>query len=70
MAGVGYQITDRMTVDFGYRYLDMGKAESGTIDSAGFTNPRVRIDDLAAHEFKVGIRYSFGGGEPCCAMMK
>ena len=48
----------------------MGKAESGTIDTAGFTNPRVRIDDLAAHEFKVGIRFAFGGGEPCCAMMK
>ncbi len=70
MAGVGYQITDRMTLDFGYRYIDMGKAESGTIDTAGFTNPRVRIDDLAAHEFKVGIRFAFGGGEPCCAMMK
>jgi opacity protein-like surface antigen len=70
MAGVGYQITDRMTVDFGYRYIDMGKAESGTIDTAGFTNPRVRFDDLTAHEFKVGIRFAFGGGEPCCAMMK
>ena len=21
-------------------------------------------------EFKVGIRFAFGGGEPCCAMMK
>jgi len=28
----------------------------------------VHIDDLAAHEFKIGIRYSFGGGEPM--MMK
>ena len=70
MTGVGYQITDRMVLDFGYRYLDMGKAESSVIDTAGFANPRVRIDDLSAHEFKVGIRYSFGGGEACCAMMK
>jgi opacity protein-like surface antigen len=70
MAGVGYQISDRMVLDVGYRYLDMGKAESGTIDNIGAINPRVRIDDLAAHEFKIGIRYSFGGGEPCCAVMK
>lgn len=69
MTGVGYQITDRMTLDFGYRYLDMGKAQSGVCDSAGAcTNPRVRIDDIAAHEFKVGIRYSFGGGEPMMMM--
>ena len=70
MAGVGVQVSDRATLDFGYRYIDMGKAESGTMDNLGFPNPRVRIDDLAAHEFKVGIRYSFGGGEPCCAVMK
>jgi opacity protein-like surface antigen len=70
MTGVGYQITDRIVLDVGYRYIDMGKAQSSTIDTAGFTNPRVRIDDLAAHEFKVGIRFAFGGGEPCCAMMK
>ena len=46
--------------------LDMGKAESGIIDNLGFTNPQVRIDDLTAHEFKVGLRFAFGGGEPCC----
>ena len=38
---------------------------------AGFAgNPTVRIDDLAAHEFKVGLRFAFGGGEACCAAMK
>ena len=70
MAGVGIQLTERTTLDIGYRYLDMGKAKSGIIDSAGFANPKVRIDDLAAHEFKVGLRFAFGGGEPCCAAMK
>ena len=70
MAGMGIQITERTTLDLGYRYIDMGKAQSGTIDNQGFLNPRVRIDDLAAHEFKVGLRFAFGGGEPCCAAMK
>ena len=27
MAGVGVQLTERTTLDIGYRYLDMGKAE-------------------------------------------
>ena len=70
MAGVGVQITERVTLDLGYRYLDMGKAQSGTVDNLGFINPRVRIDDLTAHEFKVGLRFAFGGGEACCSVMK
>jgi len=62
MAGIGWQISERAILDIGYRYLDMGKANSGTIDTAGFTNPPVRLDDLTAHEFKIGLRYHFGGG--------
>lgn len=64
MAGIGWQITDRAILDIGYRYMDYGKATSGKVDSAGFVNPAVRIDDMTAHEIKVGLRYHFGGG--CC----
>jgi opacity protein-like surface antigen len=60
MAGVGYQISDRAVLDVGYRYIDMGKAQSGRVDSAGFVNPAVKIDDIAAHEVKLGLRYHFG----------
>ncbi len=60
MAGVGYQISDRAILDVGYRYIDMGSAQSGRVDSAGFVNPAVQIDDIAAHEVKVGLRYHFG----------
>jgi len=62
MAGVAYQISPRAVIDFGYRYIDMGKATSGRADNAGFVNPRVTIDDIVAHEFKIGLRYHFGGG--------
>jgi opacity protein-like surface antigen len=65
MAGFGYQISNNAIIDVGYRYIDMGSATSGRVDSAGFTNPRVKIDDIAAHEFKVGLRYHFGSGG-CC----
>ena len=66
MAGVGYQVTDRAVIDFGYRYMNYGKAQSGQVDNAGFINPRVYLEDIAAHEFKVGLRYHFGGND-CCA---
>jgi opacity protein-like surface antigen len=62
MAGVGFQLSDRAVLDVGYRYLDMGKVDSQTIDDARNHNPRVRFDDLIAHEVKVGIRYNFGHG--------
>jgi opacity protein-like surface antigen len=65
MAGIGYQISDRAILDVGYRYLDMGKISSQRHDNAGFINPRVQVDDLAAHEIKVGLRYHFGGD--CCS---
>lgn len=61
MAGIGYQISDRAILDLGYRYIDLGKATSERSDSSGFVNPRVVIDDLVAHEIKLGLRYHFGG---------
>ncbi len=66
MAGVGYQLSANTVLDVGYRYIDMGRIESGRVDSAGFVNPKVELDDIDAHEFKVGLRYHFGGGD-CCA---
>ncbi len=65
MAGIGYQISDRAVLDIGYRYIDLGSASSGRVDNAGFVNPPVRIDDLGAHEIKVGLRWHFGSGS-CC----
>ncbi len=32
MAGVGYQISDRAILDVGYRYIDMGSAQSGRVE--------------------------------------
>lgn len=66
MAGVGYQISDRAILDVGYRYLNLGEVESGNVDSAGFFNPTVSIDDIDSHEIKVGLRYHFGQSD-CCA---
>lgn len=53
-AGVSYDMTQNAKLDFGYRLIDMGKAKSG--------GPvPMFVDDLVSHEFKVGLRYHFGG---------
>jgi opacity protein-like surface antigen len=73
MAGVGYQVSDRAVLDFGYRYMDLGKVTSGNVDDQRNFNPRVRVDELVSHEFKVGLRYHFGAGQaamPAYAPMK
>src|SRR5262245_28628704 len=70
MAGFGYQLTERTVLDIGYRYMDLGRAGSERLDSSGAPNPRVDIDNLTAHELRVGLRYSFGGGDCCAEPMK
>ncbi len=60
MAGVGYKFSRNVTLDAGYRYMDLGNASSDRGDSSLAWSPKLDIDDLSAHEAKVGIRYSFG----------
>lgn len=62
MAGVGYQISDRAIIDVGYRYMDMGSITSQRSDTGFNVNPAVKLDDLTAHEIKIGLRYHLGGG--------
>lgn len=68
MAGVGYQINNNLVLDVGYRYIDLGSAQSGIADTALVNNPRLVINDLTAHEFKVGLRYHFNtnSASSCC----
>ena len=67
MAGIGYQLNERAILDVGYRYMDYGKAESGRIDNLGYANPTLKINDVTAHEFKVGLRYHFGASDSVAA---
>ena len=58
MAGASYDVTDHIALDFGYRYLNLGDAVSGPITAQGVTEP-IRYDDIDAHEFRAGVRYTF-----------
>ena len=60
MTGFTVALRDRMTLDAGYRFLYLGQAKSGNFYETG--NPinaagPVNIDEIHAHEFRVGLRY-------------
>jgi len=59
--GISYTPLDRLTFDVGYRYVDMGKVESGYNN---FVNARLLKDEqmkahLVENQFSFGIRYLF-----------
>lgn len=54
-AGLSYDIGAGFTLDAAYRYVDLGRAKSG-LDAYGYGT---RVKDLAANEFRVGLRYNF-----------
>lgn len=63
-AGVGIKATDRMTIDLGYSYVDLGDGK--TDDAYDYIRSQTRVDpepfkfkDIASHDFKVGVRYAF-----------
>jgi opacity protein-like surface antigen len=54
MAGAGYALTPRLMLDIGYRYLDLGDAKTAS-DSHG----DMTFKNVAAHEVRIGLRWSF-----------
>ncbi len=60
-AGVGlaYELTQRVTLAAGYRYVDLGNPEV-TLKQTGSTDPFGKYSlALAAHEFNFGLRVNF-----------
>ena len=60
-AGGSFRMTDNLFLDAGYRFVDMGKIESGF---NRFSNSRGLVDEqmrgrLTSNEFFVGARYRF-----------
>ncbi len=66
-AGLGYDISDNLVIETTYRYIDLGDAESGALCAlpvncpVGALAPLV-IDDITAHEIRLGLRWRLGGG--------
>lgn len=58
-AGVAWAITDAIALDFGYRYYDFGDGPEGTAKGLGLPMLKSKLNDYKAHEFSLGLRYSF-----------
>jgi opacity protein-like surface antigen len=60
-AGVGYQLTDRATLDFGYSYTHLGNARTGELrnyDPSIDSLEPMTFRGLHSHDFKLGLRYA------------
>ena len=63
MAGLAMPVTPNLTLELGYRYLDMGNVSSGTIACqnapAGGGCNEVQHSHLASNDVRLGFRYTF-----------
>lgn len=75
MAGLGYDVTQNLKLEVGYRYLNLGSARSGTIScfsaAPGFAgcagNSRMTIKNIESHDFKLGMRWLLDSPAPAPA---
>lgn len=67
MAGVGYEVNKNLTLEVGYRYLNLGDAQSGPIRNAFLAESYapLKAKSLDSHDFKIGMRWNFGDPD-CC----
>ena len=67
MAGVGYEVNKNLTLEFGYRYLNLGDARSGSINNAFLAESYapLKAKDIDSHDFRIGMRWNFGESD-CC----
>jgi len=72
IAGVGYSITDNLTWDTNYRYVNMGDIDvEGTYVQANvpgvgglFNTAAASVENVSAHMLMTGFRYRFGDSTP------
>lgn len=56
--GLAVKLSDVVSVDVGYRYLDLGDASTG----AGWSQSgpaKLKLDDLTSQQVRIGLRYRF-----------
>jgi opacity protein-like surface antigen len=67
MAGVAYQVNDKLTLDLGYRYLNLGEGPAVLLADAAGNSPsqiRVQARDLQSHDIRIGMRWTLD--DSCC----
>jgi len=60
-AGLGYQVSRNLTLEFAYRYVDLGKGMTGDTINYDGTNPIVGnstyFNHITSHDLKFGVRW-------------
>lgn len=68
-AGVGYEVNPNLTLELAYRYINLGKFESGQLFgpiSGQPQNNRLAAKEVDAHDVKIAMRWTFGDPN-CCS---
>ena len=63
MAGTAIEIGGGVSLDLGYRYLNMGKAQTGYDPVSAPARNKLVTKTVDVHEFRVGLRWALGGPE-------
>jgi len=67
MAGLSYSVTPNLKLDFGYRYIDMGRVASNPINcvgGCGGNGAESESFQLSSNDVRVGLRYIFAEVPP------
>jgi opacity protein-like surface antigen len=71
-AGITYKVSQSMSIDFGYRYLDMGNATTGAtraFDGSFSNGGPFTFNHIYSHDLKLGIRWMLEPPMPAQPMM-
>ncbi|MCX7310267.1 MAG: outer membrane beta-barrel protein [Alphaproteobacteria bacterium] len=66
-AGLSYKVTPSMSIDFGYRYLNMGDGTTGStraFDGSFSNGGAFTFKDISSHDFKLGVRWMLDTPQP------
>lgn len=66
-AGLSYDVTPQWTLDFGYRYTDLGTVKTGSASDVMGLEPSysgLEIRDITSHDLLFTARYRLGSREP------
>jgi opacity protein-like surface antigen len=65
-AGLAYKVNNNFTVEFAYRYLNLGDFQSGdliTYTGVNNVNNPMLLNGVTSHDFKLGLRWSLNAGD-------
>ena len=71
-AGVSYKVTPSMTIDLGYRYIDMGSGTTGAtraFDNSFTNGGPFTFKNITSHDLKLGVRWMLEAPEQKQPMM-